>query len=236
MRKHLLYIMVLMVVVGLNSCTRKTEQVKPPELGYEYFPVDVGRFQVYKVDSVFFNDFTFRKDTFRFFVKEKIESVFTDAAGRDARRLVRYYRNNPSEEWVIGDIWMMNRTAYTAEKVEENQRMVKLVFPVKKDARWDGHRYNGLPLAEYRFLDVHVPRNVHSFVFDSTLNVLQMADSNLIERKLAFEWYAKNVGMIYKRYINLLDKDSVINFTLPFMQRADFGYDYTYTLIDYGKE
>jgi hypothetical protein len=75
-----------------------------------------------------------------------------------------------------------------------------------------------------------------SLNFDSTIYISQSADSNLIEKKLAYEIYAKNVGLVFKKELNITDKDSVINYILPIELRANSGFDLTYRAIDYGFE
>ena len=71
--------------------------------------------------------------------------------------------------------------------------------------------------------------------FDSTLLVTQLADSNLIEKKISVEMYAKNVGMIYKHFASVKDNDAVIDFSKSFNERIDSGFDYYYRIHSYGK-
>jgi len=84
---------------GLFSC--KKDKAPAPDMGYNYFPNQVGKYVVYDVDSFYYdnniptinynNNFTTAKiDTFKFQVKEKIQSIFTDNQNRPTIRLERY--------------------------------------------------------------------------------------------------------------------------------------------------
>lgn len=219
----------------LHACKKDKEVVKV-DIGYEYFPNQVGNYVIYRVDSLYYNDFTLSIDTFQFQIKEKLSENFTDLSNRVAQRVERYYRKNESENWVLKDVWFANRTENSAEKVEENIRFVKLVFPLKKDNDWNGNRFNQLGEKTYTLSRLHEPMTLGNLSFDSTLYVLQQADSNLIEKNFACEIYAKHAGLIYKKQLFLTDKDSVINFTIPLELRAKAGFDVVYRAIAFGKE
>ena len=64
------------VISGFFSC--KKDAALAPDLGYNYFPDQVGRYGVYNVDSFFYDDFNNKVDTFKFQLKEKIQSIYTD--------------------------------------------------------------------------------------------------------------------------------------------------------------
>jgi hypothetical protein len=237
LKKYQLFIMLsaLGALTMLHACSKDKEVVQV-EIGYEYFPDKVGNFIIYQVDSIHYNDFTLSIDTFKFQIKEKISENFFDLSNRVTQRIERFYRKNETENWVLKDVWFSNKTNNSAEKVEENIRFVKLVFPLKKDNEWNGNRYNQLGEKTYIMSRLHEPATIGSLNFDSTLYVLQQADSNLIEKNFACEIYGKHTGLIYKKHIYLTDKDSVINFTLPLELRAKAGFDVVYRAISFGNE
>lgn len=217
------------------SC-KKDKEVVAVDIGYDYFPEKTGTYVVYEVDSFYYNDFTSTVDTFQFQIKEKITDIFTDLNNRPTLKIERFYRENNAEEWLIKDVWFGNRTSNTAEKVEENIRYVKIVFPLKKDLAWNGNRFNHLGEQNYSLTKLNESLMLGSLKFDSTIYISQMADSNLIEKKMAFEIYAKHVGLVFKKNLSLTDKDSVINYTLPLEMRAKSGFDVTYKAVSYGSE
>lgn len=217
------------------SCKKEKEAIAV-DLGYKYFPDESGSYVIYQVDSLYYNDFTSRIDSFTFQIKEKIVATYTDLSGRPTSRIERFYRKNDSDAWLIKDVWFSNRTSNTAEKVEENVRFVKMVFPLKEAIEWNGNRYNTLGEQNYSLIKLHQSASIGSINFDSTLYISQVSDSNLIEKKIAYEIYAKHVGLVYKRNISIADKDSVINLSLPLELRANSGFDFTYKAISFGIE
>ena len=102
------------MAIILFSCKKDDTVV---DLGYNYFPESVGTFVIYDVDSFVYNDFTHTIDTFTFQVKEIIESVYKDNANRNTLRLERYYRGDASQDWLLQDVWVANKTVNRAEKV-----------------------------------------------------------------------------------------------------------------------
>src|SRR6266481_1017842 len=90
--KQLIGILFLLFVLtsGFFSC--KKDAIPPPDMGYNYFPNQVGRYVIYNVDSFYYAGIPVVIDTFKFQIKEKIESMFTDNEGRPSIRLERYIK------------------------------------------------------------------------------------------------------------------------------------------------
>jgi hypothetical protein len=213
---------------------KKDQETVSYDNGYAYFPVTTGSYVVYDVDSIRYDDFKGTIDTFKFELKEVIESEYLDNSDRNTLRIERY-KKFPGQSWVLTDVWSANRNASNAEKVEENVRYVKLSFPITKSKKWNGNAFNSEGEMEYKYSEVHSALTIGSLSFDSTITVQQEADSNLIEKRVKTEIYAKNVGLVSKRYIDVACKDSVINFNLPFDKRITTGVKVTYTIKDFGK-
>lgn len=229
-----LFFLILLVIV---SC-KKDAPVTQPDYGYNYFPTDIKKYVVYDVDSIVHNDFTNTVDTFKYQIKEYIESSFIDNSGRNTLRLERYIKNHNDTipysaiSWTLKDVWYTNRTNTTAEKVEENQRYVKLIFPVAAKNKWNGNAYNTLGEQTYTYDDVNTPRTIGTLSFDSTLFVTQLNTENLIEKKYYTEIYAKNVGMVYKQIIDVQANNIVSG--VPVMNRITSGIEFKMTINSYG--
>lgn len=228
-------LIIISALLLLFACKRDTETISV-DLGYDYFPSKKGSYVVYQVDSFFYNDFTSTIDTFQFQIKEVLADNYFDLSKQATQRIERFYRKNTNDAWVIKDVWFANRTSTTAEKVEENIRYVKIVFPLKKGNEWNGNRFNNLGEQNYTLKHINEPLKLGSLNFDSIININQVADSNLIEKKIAYEIYAKHIGLVYKKNLNITDKDTVINYNLPLEKRANSGFDLTYKAIAFGME
>ncbi len=240
---------------GIVSC--KKDQAIEPDLGYNYFPDQIGRYVVYDVDSFFYDDFNVDPisriapiDTFKFQLKEKIQSVYLDNQNRPTLRLERYVKYyNPAVAysalpWVLRNVWAENRTARTAEKVEENTRFVKLIFPVKKSKSWNGNAQNSNGEMDYKYSFINLSKNIGGNVFDSTLEVEQQNYIDILSKSYCVEQYAKNAGLVYKKVIliqsqpdpNWIPSQFSAFYAIPIMQRVNKGTQYIWTVNSYGIE
>ncbi len=221
----------------LSSSCKKEKAAEEVDLGFAYYPTEIGRYIIYQVDSISYNDFftPVKIDTAHFQIKEVIESQFTDNEGRTSERIERFVRTHDSLPWVLRDVWYQTVSNSRAEKVEENVRFVKLTFPVQENQKWNGNAFNSIGNYTYEIDKLDTKKSIGQLIFDSTLTVNQILDSNLIEKKYQVEMYAKNIGMIYKRYVDVQDKSIFIE-PFPLSQRIDAGTDYTYRILAFGKE
>lgn len=219
----------------VTSC-KKDEPI--PDTGYSYFPDNIGHWCIYEVDSTFYNSFLNDTLNYRYQVKEVIESYFTDNSGRQAMRVERYkrmfndtvpYANLP---WILSRVWTFTRTASTGEKVEEDQRFIRLAFVPREDKKWNGNAFNTIGDWQYKYSSVDQPYSINSMNFDSTLMVVQKLDTNLIHYRIYTERYARQVGMIEKSVIDVYDDVPV--FGVPVVNRIESGTIYTIKLVSWG--
>src|SRR6056297_536861 len=122
-----------LLLLTAYSC-QEDESEYNPDLGYEYFPTEIGSYVTFRADSIFHDNPTTAAegvhDTTSYFIKEVIESEVLDALNEPALRIVRYKRDTPDDPWQLRDVWMAKTGPRRAERVEENRRYVKLVFPI----------------------------------------------------------------------------------------------------------
>ncbi len=222
MKKHLLSISTLFICIFFSSC--EEDKIIKEDLFHEYFPVDVGHWVIYDVDSIVYDDFYETIDTFYYQVKEVIESKFTDGSGKEALRIERYIRHGSDENWQIKNVWTARRLPSRAEKVEENIRYIKLVFPPKVNKSWDGNAYNIKSEQIYKITQTHEQQIINDLQFDSVVTVLQADFETLISKEYKVEKFAKNIGLIFKEYV---DVKTEIDGTII------SGVDYKYTVVDY---
>jgi hypothetical protein len=240
-------LIIILFASSIFSCKKEKQQAV--DMGYSYFPDRVGNYVVYDVDSFYYNDFSDHIDTFKFQLKEKIESVFPDNQNRPTLRLERYVRfydklkPYPTIPWKLRNVWKANVTATTAEKVEENLRITKLIFPVSSTSSWNGNMQNTDPPLSYSYLFTDLPKTIGAFAFDSVLQVNQQDETNLISKKYYIERYVRHIGLAYKHVIDVQSQpdgvpDSLLPVWIatPIMQRVDAGIQYIMTINSYGHE
>lgn len=196
---RLLGIFTVLVLV-IFSCKKDEE---PFNFHYEYFPLQQGHFVVYEVDEIIIDDALGQDDTLHYYIKTKIGDTITDNQGRVARRYERYFRDSLNQPWELRDIWTAIIDLGRAELVEENQRVIKLVFAPDKFKEWNCNAYNTLDPLDCYYDNIHEADNMNGLSFESTVTVEQEDFQSLVDYRRKYEQYAEGVGMYHKFYKHL---------------------------------
>lgn len=223
MKLNKLYIIFILIV--LFSCKKKEEKFNLHE---DYSPTIKGLFIEYNVTSIYHDHNSGIHDTTNFLLKTVIGDSLIDNVGEVAYKFNRYVFNNLYNEYKIKDVWTIKNLNYKLELVEENQRILKMVFAPTLKKEWDMNAYNMKePIYAY-YENIHKPASFGNLNFDSTVTVIEEKNPpNIIEYRIKTETYAKNVGLIAKYYkdITLKNGDTL----LP--QR---GVELFYTIKNFG--
>jgi hypothetical protein len=249
--KNATSLFVFMLVVMVLAACKKDNSTDKIDLGYNYFPTTVGSYIVYDVDSTFYNDFynPTKVTNYKFQLKEKYESVFTDNQNRPTLRIERYVKPFDSiipyadRPWQLRNVWMANKTISAAEKVEDNIRFVKLSFPVNVTQSWNGNAQNILAEQTYSYSFFDKARSIGNASFDSVLRVKQCDELYITEKHYQVEFYARNIGLIYKEWIDvnsqIVTNDPIVStqfYAIPIMNRVVKGNKYTWVYNSRGVE
>lgn len=210
-------VLVLLSLILLNIACHKDSVLPDDRVQKNYFPLRTGQYTVYEVDSVTFDDVTMTSDTVRYQIKELLDTSFIDNTGNTAFRINRMRRKDDADTWTTMDIWSACLTGDMAEKVEENLRFIKLLFPVEEGKNWKGNRYinpsgnlSYLANWDYVYSDVNTVKYVNIGTFDSTVTVTAQNIENLVQKDLEQEIYAADFGLIYK-ISQHVSKQNVVN-------------------------
>ncbi|HQV79277.1 MAG TPA: hypothetical protein PLJ42_12135 [Chitinophagales bacterium] len=240
---------IVLLFATIVSCKKETEVVQF-DFGYNYFPDDSGKYVIYKVDSVIFNDFD-PSNLKRFstqFVKEIVTEEFIDNLGRKAKKLERYISTDTTQPWQFWNVWYFIKNKTNVEQVEDNIRYVKLIFPLKIDDSWHGNKYfetNHFPFLdlrytttnfdwEYKLTEKDALYSNLNFSSDSTLTILQIADSSNVQKVYSLERYSRNVGLVYKELWRL--DAQLLNDTQTYENNSKYGFIVYQRAIRFGKE
>lgn len=232
----------------LAGCKKETEVINF-DYAYNYFPDDSGKYVVYKVDSVLYNDFDpyHIKRYSSIYLKEVVTEQFIDNLGRNAKKLERFYTSDTSLPWQTGTVWYFVKNTTNVEQVEDNIRYVKLTFPPEVNNYWHGNKYfklNQYPFQNLRYTttnfdwtytitELNTPFSNNNFYADSSLTVVQIDDSSNVQRVYSIEKYAKNIGLVYKELWRL---DAQLVNNQNFTDHAKNGFIVRQTAIKYGFE
>ncbi len=220
-----------LAVVLLTSCG-KDEATPPLDLGYAYFPVKVGHYVDYQVDTVWRNDITNISDSLTYFLREVIEEDFVDLEGRPSQRIMLYVQDSLGV-WVVRDVWAQTRYVTGAERTEENLRLQKLIFGIATGKKWDLNARNAQAAYEVTYDAVDVPWTANGLAFDSTVVVRSTFLNNLVDTDIHTEHYAKGVGLVFK-YREVSNTQTIYQPPNPPYQEV-VGTKLTMTVIGYGE-
>jgi len=248
MNRLLTFLSLILMICAFTACNENTNAEElEVELGYEYFPLEVGKYLVYEVDSVVYDIGAgiILKDSSKTYIKEEVTEEYLDDSGRVNHRIKRFKRNSLNEEWRVSDVWVAIRTERDAERLEENLRFVKMVFPVQEGIEWNGNAHIDettiIPIAgesvevfknwAYEIMSVNEAETIGDFTFPRVATISQANSENLIEKRYSIEKYAAEVGLVYKE-MRILDTQ-IINEEFTFEEKAEKGFILTQRLIEY---
>lgn len=225
MRRNRLYYLLLTAPLILLMGCKKT---KLPNFHREYFGLMEGRYVIYDAIEITHDDAIDVHDTVVFQLKTVWGDTVTDNQGRIAREFFRYKRNTSSDPWVLTDVWTGIIDGIRAELIEENQRVVKLVFAPTLDKSWDANAYNMYNELDCYYRDIHQDTTLNGVLVDSTLVVEQDNFISLIDTVRKYEMYAKNIGLVYKHWTDnhyQFTSDSVIEGTEIYYTYVETGFE-----------
>ena len=229
--------LILAVTVFLFSCSKDEEEFVEPYLGHDYAGLEIGKYVIYDVDSFFYDDFNGLIDSSFYQVKEVVDSKITDLEGDEAFKIIRYRKESDTTGWVLIDVWSSKLSTTNFQKVEENVRFLKLIFPINVNDTWNGNILNNgaEPVdsegkAIYEYTAVEQSETIGGNTLSNVLTILQVEEINLIEEKVYEEKYAKGIGMVYKKSVDIT---SEYNSSTGLFERS-FGLDITMTLSSFG--
>ncbi len=189
--------LVLVIFIPLAAC--KKDEPAEVDLGYDYFPQNIGHWIEYQVDSVRIHLVTSPNvlDTtvYSYVRREEIVEDIIDAEGRPAQRIIRYARDE-NGNWLPKDVWWQTRDNVRAERSEENLLRVKLIFPPRDGTEWDMNAGNTDEEFGLTYDDIDQPFSVNGLSFDKTVSVVNTFENNPLEIRNYRERYAKDVGVI----------------------------------------
>ncbi len=184
--------------IFFHSCRKDVGSVT--NMGYNYSPVQIGSYVEYQVWEVVHDDALALHDTAQYYLKELVESEFIDNEGRPSLRLERYRKDSMSYPWVLTDIWYSTRTNFRLERVEEDKRVISMIFPVKEGEVWNGNALNNFDEWDYSYRVVDSTAIINGLLFDSVAVVVEHDfRPGFFFHEYSEAIYARGVGLVQKR-------------------------------------
>ena len=212
------FLLLAVLTVVYASCKKETENERfYPQATRGYYPLQIGRYIVYDVDSVIWSDFDCTRREHHLNMRYTVSDTFTDNAGRPSFRVDVHQRVADTGLWQVSTVFYATPTTSGLEIVMNNLRMEKLIFPVSDGATWFGNRAIDTAETEnrlysgwlYQYVNFLKPYNNGRINFGNTVSVYQVNDSlnnpetiptAYAERTFSREVYGYDVGLIYREF------------------------------------
>ncbi len=224
----------------ITSCSENEDTL--PDLGLDYFPLQVDNYAIYQVVE------TSILQSVETEISYELNVTVTDSTinekGEVTYILVRKKRLSPSDNWENVDTWSTKMINNRIIQNEANVSFVKLIFPPSLNVTWDGNQFNNLPGNAELFYDgddtpyiiseLDKPISLATgFETDQSLTVIQNDLNDIYtgidERK---EIYARKVGLIYKEVVQ---KKYCTDIGCYGQQKVEQGVILIQSLKEYGK-
>jgi len=243
--------LLVIVVIFFQSCRNDDNEPAPIDPGYDYFPLEVGKYIEYDVDSTIYTrtlvgyDFEVEVRNNSIQVREEITDSFLDSEGHTVYNIERFERGDENQEWELRNTWTTLVTDQQAERTEENdRRFIKMIFPVSEDTdAWDGNQHFDINPEwweififknwRYEYGEIGAPIEINGLNFDDVVTVYQADEENFIELRRSFERYARGVGLI-EREILILDTQCIADCVgETWEEKAEKGFIVRQKIRDY---
>ncbi|MGB3618607.1 MAG: hypothetical protein WBA12_10840 [Catalinimonas sp.] len=234
----------LVVVLLLLGCERKSVDPDEQERGFAYFPLNVGRYYVYAVDSVGYG--VLGVDSARYQLREEVTEMFDDLTGTPTYRVERFRRADAARPWPAtpDSVWTAQRDEQKALRTENNTAFVRMIFPVVTRAAWDVNAFNTAAERRAMLDSVGAEQRVGDSLYAATFQVVYdgrlegnrvvALDSNALGRRREVWTYARNVGLVAREVERIryaVDADN-----LPKIPREiGEGTIFQQTLLEHGQ-
>lgn len=221
MRKSILPLaLFLFAAVLFSSCKKETTSLSEMEKGHGFYPLEVGKYIVYDVDSLVWNDHLKATIPSQCQLRYNIADTFRNDEGELAYVINVLYRKTAAESYVPFDVMYAHLHHNQLIVTQHNLNFIKLSFPIENGKNWKGNAM--IPLddedyAEYNndkwnyiYSDFNQSYNTGMKLFQHTVTVNEIDDqlndpdtdsTAYAYRNYAQEVYAHGVGMVYKERI-----------------------------------
>jgi hypothetical protein len=214
----------VVITLVFFSCSGKKEEFVTEPLS-DFMVLQPGKYITYRLDSLVFTNFGKNTEIHKYQMKHEIDAELVDNLGRPSWRVYTYLRDSAGTElWTPIGSYFITPLAQRIEVTDDNLRVTKLQLPITEGFQWKGNTYlPDEPYAEAYDFNNDNDMKTWNFTYDAfepistyqghnytdVRTIIQQDDSFNVPvvdvstygyKTLAIEKYAKNIGMVYRKY------------------------------------
>lgn len=197
--RTILKVVAFACILALVSCSKNNTEIATIDNGYSYFPIDSTKQYLYSVDSIAYNKNLKRIDTFHYQLKTILSNSFIDNLGVKTWRMSRFAKYSDTVDYVeIQNHFFQfygNKFLYT----ENNEVLLKAVFPFKNELTWNGNLYNNLGFIKSNVNFINESFIASDTTFQNTVKITEWENKDFIFDNYRFSVYQNKVGLVYFR-------------------------------------
>ena len=200
-------------MVFLIACNEEEDDFSIME-GRAFFPLEIGKFRTYQVDSIIFDPSADQvlMDSSTTFFREEIIDIFQDGEGNDIFQVERSSRSEIDSPWEFQLVYTMENRGDYAIQNENNLRLKVFPFSLSENRIWTatnffdenveftiaGERIQVYKNWESSFESLIQEETIGGFEVE-TITILHQNDANnVFERRFVSEKYAQGIGLVYR--------------------------------------
>jgi len=245
----ILNIKVLVGLVALFCILSGCEDnvINPSDMpnGEHYYPVSIGNYWVYRVDSTLvLGTGNYKESTS--YIREELESSFVNPNGDTSYIIQRSASRTQAGPYNFTDRWTLEKTNTELVRFEENLQFLKMIFPINVGDMWDGNRFDQKTKVfvgqeevevylewDYATLSDNDAHTINNIEYEDVLEIQQANYETDTETRVSTEYYAPNVGMIYRK-MEIFDTQCFTPCeSQPWIEKANKGFTMTQTLVEH---
>lgn len=234
----------LLFITLLISCVENTENYQIDKSDYNFFPLKNGLSLTYQVDSLIYDNNGTIKLSRNIILKRTVIDSFIDNSGIKNYIIDENYTENGKE--IKSQFVNVYRTEDMAVENERNLKFIKLIFPITLGKTWEGNKLfdanntilniAGEPIKVYenwlyRYSKMLDKYEVNGKEYSDVIEIIQTDTDYKLEKRYSIEYYAKNIGLIYKKMM-ILNTQKIDETNTPWELKAEEGFIMEQKLIN----
>ncbi len=213
----LVVLLAVFMVIAQVSCKKADDENKVTATSKDYFPLEVGKFVIYDVDSTVWDTMYCVTRKYHCQLKYTVAGTFQDGEGRESYRIDIRRRREITDDWAVNGVMWATNTGEELELTYSMLRYIKMRFPVATGTTWKGNAYINTDDADlsyfkdwdYKYVNADEQYDNGSVRFDNTVTILgrdeKINDPETIpkqnaSRTFSSEVFAQGVGMVHREF------------------------------------